>query len=396
MAKKKVALTLAGGGSLGSYEVGAIEALKELGYEFNIVTGTSIGALNGAFVCGKQEDNLRALWEGIRPELVMKNGINLSVRQLGAEPKATFALDLAKWTTSYLKGGRIGADISPFKEYVKNALNVDACYESDIKFGAVTTKFPIMELVDVEMQKLPKEEFLPFLHASSACFPVFPIETINKQRYVDGFYKDNLPIRLAFKLGAADVIAIDMRLFSLEPQNAFYQSLPNVEYIAPYITLGSMMDFSQEVIGKNMILGYNDVMKHFKKYRGFSFTIKDDIVAHHFLSYLLKAYDTDSKFVLDEITEGIRDPMDETDYFIRTLEIIALRLGIEDYYTTFSYKDFKDLIVVKLKERMAKHDEKESLLEKTEIFKSTPLALRSVKFFNEFLVGFCRDFLKLS
>ena len=38
-------LVLCGGGSKGSYEMGAWTALKELNEEFDIVTGTSIGCL---------------------------------------------------------------------------------------------------------------------------------------------------------------------------------------------------------------------------------------------------------------------------------------------------------------------------------------------------------------
>ena len=39
---------LSGGGSKGAYEAGFLLAAKELNQHFDIVTGTSIGALNGA------------------------------------------------------------------------------------------------------------------------------------------------------------------------------------------------------------------------------------------------------------------------------------------------------------------------------------------------------------
>ena len=50
----KYGLVLSGGGSKGAYESGCMKALQELGYHFDIVTGTSIGALNGLLVA--QED----------------------------------------------------------------------------------------------------------------------------------------------------------------------------------------------------------------------------------------------------------------------------------------------------------------------------------------------------
>ena len=43
-------LALEGGGAKGSYEIGAYIALKELGYKFDMVAGTSIGSLNAALI----------------------------------------------------------------------------------------------------------------------------------------------------------------------------------------------------------------------------------------------------------------------------------------------------------------------------------------------------------
>ena len=42
------ALVLSGGGAKGSYQLGVWKALRELNIKFDIITGTSVGALNGA------------------------------------------------------------------------------------------------------------------------------------------------------------------------------------------------------------------------------------------------------------------------------------------------------------------------------------------------------------
>ena len=44
------AFVLGGGGLLGAHEVGMLRALAEAGIRPDLVVGTSIGALNGAFV----------------------------------------------------------------------------------------------------------------------------------------------------------------------------------------------------------------------------------------------------------------------------------------------------------------------------------------------------------
>lgn len=46
----KTAFVLGGGGSRGSYEMGVWKALRELGIDIHVVTGTSIGAVNGAMI----------------------------------------------------------------------------------------------------------------------------------------------------------------------------------------------------------------------------------------------------------------------------------------------------------------------------------------------------------
>ena len=57
----KRALVLGGGGSKGAYELGVWRALDELGISFDIVTGTSIGAMIGAMYVQKQYERCLAL-----------------------------------------------------------------------------------------------------------------------------------------------------------------------------------------------------------------------------------------------------------------------------------------------------------------------------------------------
>ena len=61
--KEKLALVLAGGGARGAYEVGVWQAMAELGMEIDIVTGSSVGSINGAMVCqGDLELSLK-MWK---------------------------------------------------------------------------------------------------------------------------------------------------------------------------------------------------------------------------------------------------------------------------------------------------------------------------------------------
>lgn len=64
---RKVALVLCGGGSRGALELGFYRALVELGVPIDLIVGSSVGALNGAFIAaGESADRMSVLWRSIR------------------------------------------------------------------------------------------------------------------------------------------------------------------------------------------------------------------------------------------------------------------------------------------------------------------------------------------
>lgn len=69
---------LSGGGTKGSYELGVWKALNELGIDYQIVTGTSIGSINGALMATGDYDRAYELWSTITMEDMMEDGINLT------------------------------------------------------------------------------------------------------------------------------------------------------------------------------------------------------------------------------------------------------------------------------------------------------------------------------
>lgn len=69
----KLGLVLSGGGAKGAYHVGVIKALQELGIQIDMLSGASIGALNGAVLLSAHSPkqgllNLEQLWEKL-PEV---------------------------------------------------------------------------------------------------------------------------------------------------------------------------------------------------------------------------------------------------------------------------------------------------------------------------------------
>jgi NTE family protein len=63
----ETAFVLGGGGVLGAHEIGMLRALAEAGIRPDVVVGTSVGAINGAFVAADPDgaaERLGLLWQG--------------------------------------------------------------------------------------------------------------------------------------------------------------------------------------------------------------------------------------------------------------------------------------------------------------------------------------------
>ena len=68
--RPKTAFVLSGGAALGAIQVGMLRALYERGIEPDLIIGTSVGALNGAYIASRPfveqtADELAEVWRGI-------------------------------------------------------------------------------------------------------------------------------------------------------------------------------------------------------------------------------------------------------------------------------------------------------------------------------------------
>lgn len=266
------ALVLCGGGSLGAYEAGILKYFHERGTHFDIVTGTSIGSLNGAMFASGDLESMLNVWETVAADQVMANGINL-YDTLAANIKETKPSKMMAFAKSYFKNS--GADISPFIELVKKAVDPAKVKASSMKVGIVTTAYPSFKEVDVILNEVDENLILDYLHASSACWPIFPIYKIGKDRYVDGGYNNNLPIDLAIKMGATEIVAVKLKSFPPVPQHKELMDAPFVTSIESSVDIGGIMNFTHDVLMNNLNLGYLDAKKKFGEAIGYNYAFTD-------------------------------------------------------------------------------------------------------------------------
>ena len=288
----KYGLVLSGGGSKGAYESGCMKALQELGYHFDIVTGTSIGALNGLLVAQEDYQKLYELWDTLSLEKVLKHPIQFD---FSIENLMNNSSNIGPFLKSYLD--KKGADIEPLVQLIKGLYNGKKAKSSPIKYGLCTVAFPSMKPLEITVDDMSEDNIVEYAIASASCFPAFPIHYIDKQGYIDGGYYDNLPISLALKMGAQKIIAIEL----------------NQEATHPYL-----------LHRENITLSFhNQILNYENKYN------------HHLLTI------SDETPILDLLKENTYlDYLKLEDYFI---------LGLELYMSEHDYDDlkvyhFKDII----------------------------------------------------
>ncbi|MGL5755655.1 MAG: patatin-like phospholipase family protein [Paraclostridium sp.] len=152
----KKGLCLAGGGAKGAFEAGVIYGLYEKNIEFDVITGTSIGAINGYYIYTKNVNKLKEMWINI--QTIGENGIKIVDNTVDN----SIAIDMLKGLTDQ------SDDKKPF--YV----------------NYVQVKNSIMEEKIVDVSKLSNEEALESIKYSS----LLPFRPSKELKPSDQFKKD--------------------------------------------------------------------------------------------------------------------------------------------------------------------------------------------------------------
>ena len=248
----KRALVLGGGGSKGAYEIGVWKALDFMNQKFDIVTGTSIGSMIGVLYVQKQFDKVIELWEDLRVEDVMKNGVNLDFDlELLMSQKEKYR----DFLTTYIQNK--GVDISPFEVLLKKYFDAERFFSSDIDYACMTVNVTKRQPKAFYKRDMTAETALDYIIASGSCFPVFPMKKINDEMYVDGGYYDNVPIHLAENMGAEEIVAVNLKSVGVMRTNDIKAKVICIE---PHVPLGSFLLFDKDIIQRNIQLGYQDTL----------------------------------------------------------------------------------------------------------------------------------------
>jgi NTE family protein len=195
--KKKLAFVLGGGGARGALQIGALRALYEAELNPQIITGTSIGACNAAFLAingfsMETLDKLEDTWrDASSQELLPSNFLWLSVR--------------------LLFNRRIPDASHRFKNFlIQNGLH------PDLRFGDLKGIELYLVAADLNNGGIKvfghqeDESIFDGVLASTALPPWVTPRIQGDQLLLDGGVVSELPIQAALDAGATEIIALEL------------------------------------------------------------------------------------------------------------------------------------------------------------------------------------------
>lgn len=184
----KLGLVLSGGFLRNAFQVGVVEALRDRGYQFDVVVGVSSGAWNAACVATDQIEEMRSFWMSVAQAPKLRLG---NIWRHGTP--SNFPEIVRRIPARFLRFDRIAA--SPIH----------------LRIGAASVRHRRLHLFE---RWKNRAEFIATLMASNYMPGLYgrPVR-INGRYYTDGGFVDNVPYEAAFEAGCerAMVVVTDPR-----------------------------------------------------------------------------------------------------------------------------------------------------------------------------------------
>lgn len=185
--RPRTAFVFAGGGSLGAIQVGMLKTLVASGETADMVVGSSVGSINGAYFAGRPDAagvaQLEQLWLGLRRQEIFA---------LKFTSLARFA-----WRRDYLVES----------DGLSHLIARNLPYER-LEAAAVPLHIVATDVLSGEAVVLSSGPAVPAILASCAIPAAFAPVRIGRQHLADGGVASNTPVKVAVGLGAERLIVL--------------------------------------------------------------------------------------------------------------------------------------------------------------------------------------------
>ncbi len=282
-------LALSAGGARGAYQLGCWKAFDELGISFGAVAGSSIGALNGAFICAGDLHSGFRFWEDLTrygvltPDysklrrLALRLGFDLALL-LVPVPNLR-AMRLLKYATSTARllsrGGTLRTlgreglwSLERLEPLLKRHLNMKSVLDQPVPLFVTAYSLPRISAPTghsawFRLQDYDESDAGKILAASMSLPMVFPSIELNRKQYSDGGISQWMPVQPLYEIGRRRIIAVSTRPnVPCDPKD--YPAC-SISFIKPAESLGrfpiATFRFTARSLAQWVEQGYRDAMR---------------------------------------------------------------------------------------------------------------------------------------
>jgi len=250
-------LALEGGGSRGSYHIGAMKAFVEAGYRFNGYAGTSIGAINAATFAQGDYHKAAALWSELTTEQLF-TADNYKLLKLGE----------SKWDMRMLAEARDGLrsirddhgiDTSIITKVLNDNLDEQRIRSGGCDFALVTVSIYERRPYELYLEDIPPGQLLQYISAS-ACVPGFQSVVIGNNTFLDGALYNSCPINMLINKGYDEILAVRTKAPGVFRRVVVPDGV-RLRIVVPKHDMGNPMVFSPTKTKENIERGYSDALE---------------------------------------------------------------------------------------------------------------------------------------
>ena len=317
---KTYAIALEGGGAKGAYEIGVWKALDEIGLKYNAVSGTSVGALNGALMAMRDLPRAIEVWSNIRMSQVMDLG-NMDDEDVKKIMEGE--LEFGDWQNLLSQAVDVirnrGLDVSPLRAWVHEVVDPERIRNSDVQLFISTVSLTDRKALELHVNELPADQICDMLLAS-AYHPSFRLEKLGGKYYADGGFVDAIPIHALVEAGYRDIIAVRLPSLGVERHFKMPEDV-SLTTVRTWADLGHVLNFTAEQARRDLQIGYLDAKRTLFGLYGHRYYCERSMSEREALNWILDRY--------GGTAESLRE------YLERELPLAAERMGAEheDYYT---------------------------------------------------------------
>jgi NTE family protein len=267
-----IGLALEGGGTKGSYQIGAYYAMKDCGIKFDGFCGTSIGSFNSAMLaCGKEKELLE-FWQNVNIASVLGFDPNYINKINKREIDFNFLKMSIKGAKRMLKNR--GVDTAGLEKVLEEHVNETELRKSQKDYGLCTVKVNKLKPCYLFKEEMEPGTIHDYILAS--CFlPLFRMKkTVNNEYYIDGGFYDNSPVNMLIDKGYTKVYVVRVNIgLSINITRKLKKEI-DVTYIKPSRSVGTILELNDEKVHDNIQMGYYDTLRTLRNLDGFVYTFK--------------------------------------------------------------------------------------------------------------------------